>query len=266
LKTPNDHTSQKSSAEIDSFRGLWKGGYYEGDPFDPFGSSSYGISGYISVLYATYLTCIRPYVNSSTIALEIGPGRGAWTKTFLQAREVWCLDVLSAQHNRFWEYVGDARNVKYVQVSDLSCSILPDYHFDYLFSFGTFVHLSFKSVSEYMGNLYPKLKAGANCFVMVADYEKYARAMDNTRDALRVLDAFIMGKSLPGKILKVWLKRRQRAVKSIRNFDKDDDPFPGRFYHSGIDRTCEMLERAGYRVLLSDVGVVPRDPIVHFTK
>ncbi len=51
--------------EIDSFRGtwkgrpLWEGGYYEGDPLDPVGRSSYGAGGYISVLHAVYLTCVH---------------------------------------------------------------------------------------------------------------------------------------------------------------------------------------------------------------
>lgn len=68
----------------DSFKALWRGGYYEGDPLDPVGPSSYGQFGYVSGLYLTYLVCIKPYVGPNTTVLEIGPGRGAWTRCFVR--------------------------------------------------------------------------------------------------------------------------------------------------------------------------------------
>ncbi len=49
--------------------------------------------------------------------------------------------------------------------------MLPDNKFSYLFSFGCFCHISFDGITEYMKKLFPKLREGANCFVMVADYE-----------------------------------------------------------------------------------------------
>jgi hypothetical protein len=98
--------------ELESFRDIWHGGFFEGDPLDPMGISIYGILGYMSVIHIIYLYCICPYVIQETSALEIGPGRGAWTRTMLRARDVWCLDALSAQHNRFWEYVDEQNREK----------------------------------------------------------------------------------------------------------------------------------------------------------
>ena len=57
------------------------GGYFEGDPLDPNGAGAI-ITG-MSVLYATTLCCIKPYVNADSMVLEIGAGRGAWTRTTL---------------------------------------------------------------------------------------------------------------------------------------------------------------------------------------
>ena len=58
---------------------LWQygiGGYFEGDPLNPFGQSRYpGRLALMSVLHVVYLTCIKPYVSEDTIALEIGPGK-----------------------------------------------------------------------------------------------------------------------------------------------------------------------------------------------
>ena len=81
--------SDKLKKELASFEGVWRGGYYEGDPLEPLSRSGYGQIGYISVVRATYLRCIKPYVNSETVAIEIGAGRGAWTRSMLTAKEVW---------------------------------------------------------------------------------------------------------------------------------------------------------------------------------
>jgi hypothetical protein len=105
----------------------------------------------MSTLHATYLCCIKPYVNQDTVALEIGPGRNAWTKTLLPACEVYALDALSAEHNDFYEYVGRHEHVKYFQVSDFKCEMLPDNYFNRwqclsLFSlFGILVNRKFLS-------------------------------------------------------------------------------------------------------------------------
>jgi hypothetical protein len=116
----------KLSHELMSFKHLWKGGYFEGDPLIPLGRSSYGQLNYMSVLHATYLRCIKPYIDSRSVVLEIGPGKGAWTKCMLSAREVWALDALPETHNGFYQYLGNPENVKYFQVSDFECSMLPE--------------------------------------------------------------------------------------------------------------------------------------------
>ena len=148
--------------EIARFEGLWEGGYYEGDPLRFLSRSNYGSYGYISILHATYLLCIKPYIKPETIALEIGPGRGGWTKALLPAKEIWALDALSAEYNQFYEYLNHPKNVKYIQVEDFSCKDLPENYFDYMFSFGCLCHVSFEGTTEYAKNLFDKLKSGAN--------------------------------------------------------------------------------------------------------
>src|SRR4051794_408332 len=115
---------------------VWPGGYFEGDPLDPMGTSTYGAFGYLSVLHAVYLMCIRPYVDPETRAIEIGPGRGAWTRTLLPAREVVVIDAVPADANGFWEYVGNRAHVQYLVDGAFDDVDLPEAHFDYLFSFG----------------------------------------------------------------------------------------------------------------------------------
>jgi hypothetical protein len=58
-----------------------------------------------------------------------------------------------------------------------------------------------------------------------------------------------------------WAHRDKRL-----NKNEDLLPCPGRWYHTGTLQGCEILRSAGYRILDCDVGVNPRDPIIHFQK
>ena len=257
--------NDKRTDELDSFRDLWKGGYFEGDPLNPMAKSGYRQLGFISILHATYLRCIKPYVNSHTVSLEIGPGRGAWTRALLPSSEVYALDALPEENNRFFEYLGYPKHVKYFQVEDFMCKMLPDDHFDYMFSFGCLCHVSFKGIKDYATNLYPKLKRGSNCFWMVADYDKHNSAISNL-SSLSMWNTLVPGshRYLPLKWLVSYLIKRE----GLRQLppDENDEPRPGRWYHAGVERTCSMLKEIGYQIVDPDVGTCLRDPIIHFTK
>jgi Methyltransferase domain len=253
------------SSEIAEFEGLWEGGYYEGDPTVPVAKSSYRNFGYISTLYATYLRCIRPYITPETVALEIGPGRGTWTKGLLPAKEIWVMDALSAEHNGFFEYLKQPENVKYLQVEDFECRDLPVDHFDYMFSFGCLCHVSFDGVTAYAENIFDKLKPGANCFWMVADkkqyerFRKYADHYDIWKQLAPVRSKMAIFRSFFDLFSKVMMP----------DFMKKDDfaeSQQGHWHDAGAERTCEMLESKGYKIIERDVGTVPRDPVIHFMK
>jgi hypothetical protein len=255
----------KLIAELDSFKDLWKGGYFEGNPLNPMAKSSYGQLGFISVLHATYLRCVKPYVNQHTVSLEIGPGRGAWTKTLLPSKEVYALDALPEERNGFFKYLGYPKNVQYFHVRDFKCEMLPNNFFDYMFSFGCLCHVSFDGIREYAVNIHPKLKSGSNCFWMVADYNKYNNTISNLKD-LSIWSTLMPGgrRYLPLKWLLSYLIKRENL--QFIHADGDDDPLARRWYHAGIERTCTMLEKSGYQIIDPDVGTLNRDPIIHFVK
>lgn len=77
----------RARLEIQAFHDNYPGGYCEGDPLDPMGRSSFGDGGYISMLHACYLLCIKPYVGpkmrgcwKSGRAEEHGPGAFGFSK------------------------------------------------------------------------------------------------------------------------------------------------------------------------------------------
>ena len=260
--------STRHKSEIEQFQGLWKGGYFEGDPLDPMAPSGYGHFGYLSCLHATYLRCIRPYVNENTRVLEVGPGRGAWTRCFIErkAKEIWALDALSADHNGFWDYVGRDPSVHYCQVEDNLCSMVPDGSIDYFFSFGTFCHISPQNINDYMKSIFVKMRPGAVGFVMIADYEKF-NAMLAAESKLSISRSFIGRRLLPIRML--WrllfsVIRTHKVAYLPRN--EDDSPSPGRWYNLGTADAVAMLQAIGFHVIDPDVGVNHRDPIIHFQK
>jgi hypothetical protein len=263
--------NNRLSRELQSFQEIWQGGYLEGNPIAPLSPSTYQQFGFISVLHATYLRCIKPYVNANTIAIELGPGRGAWTKSLLASKEVWALDAKSDEANGFSSYLDNPRNVKYVQVEDFSCKMLPNDYFDYMFSFGCLCHVSFEGITEYAANLFPKIKAGSHCFWMVADYDKYNSVLKNI-DECSIWRTFYPRQRLrtvPLRLLFSFLMKIERAWtpnQAVMAPDRDIDPSPGRWFHAGTERTCAMLERTGYEIVDPDVGTVLRDPVIHFRK
>jgi Methyltransferase domain len=259
-------TASRLDLHLTSFRSIWKGGFWTGDPLDRL-TSPYGLLGYVGVPYAITLRCIRPYITADTVALEIGPGRGAYTRAMLDARELWCLDALSAEHNAFWEYVGDQGHVHYVQVDDFSCEMLPDDAIDFVFSYDVLCHVPFDGIEAYATALLPKLRSRAHCFWMVADYAKYRRF---------IAERPSVAPALTSQIGRPWLRRAVERVtnhvedrqleKYRRHIELPEGPEGSWWYDAGTERTVAMLERVGYRVLDPDVEVDPRSPIVHFVR
>ena len=116
-------------------------------------------------------------------------------------------------------------------------------------------------------NLFPKMRRGAKCFWMFADYDKYNRAVASLDgrgpvSVPRTLNGWRY--SSRNRLRRVASARVHRPIPLVR--DGDSTPVPGRWYHAGAARMCAMLEENGYVVLDPDVGTCLRDPIVHFVR
>jgi hypothetical protein len=254
---------------LDQFSHLWAGGYYEGDPLDPMAESNYGIYGYNSALLTVYLACIRPYVHGRTVALEIGPGRGAWSKTILRRNpaKLYAVDAAPAEHTRFWEYVGRDPRVEYIVARDFTLSNIPNSSVDFFFSFGVFCHLRPEMCAAYVGSLASKMCPGANGFLMIADFDHYNRCLDEA-ERTSVLRFFL------SQSRKVWLptklalylswrlfRRKMDLARVSRQAEGDTD-----WYHWGLDAACASLTNHGFDIVDRDIRAISRDPIIHFRK
>jgi phospholipid N-methyltransferase len=258
------------------FGQAWSGGYYEGAPMDPMGASTYGVYGYNSVLYTIYSACIRPYITSDTVVLEIGPGRGAWTKTFLErnCRKVYAVDAAEAENTHFWEYVGKDSRAEYIVAHNCRLAEVPDDSIDFFFSFGVFCHLKPEMCEEYVQSLHSKMVRGGRGFLMIADFDKYEQCR---AEAGRLS----IGRFFAEQKRKVWMPAKLAYSIAWRYFRSKIDLEPvsrsqdknlwnssGNFgwYHWGVERACEAITRAGFEIIEPDIQVCQRDPVIHFKK
>lgn len=234
----------KLKKEIDLFSTVWKGGFFNDINKDP------------RKLYKIKEEVIDNFLKENMSVLEIGCGRGAWTKNMLKAKHIYTLDALSAEHNGFWEYVGSENKDKitYNKVYDFKCADIPDNSIDFLFSYDVFCHISYSGMKEYMKNLYPKLKKGAKCFVMVADYDKYKKS------------------GLWDKYINAWNKEKEmlgyNSLESmISDFDGDNVKNNRvRWFWYGNDRFCDVLRENNYQIIEKDMNLIEKDPICFFIK
>lgn len=273
---PHSKTSDETFFDKFSQPGLWEGGYFEGNPLDPMSPSSYGVYGYNSSLYTVYSACIRPYVGVETTALEIGPSRGAWTKAILArgCRKVYAVDVAPPEKTGFWRYIGPDPRAEYIVVRDFSLTDVPDNSIDYFFSFGVFCHLRPEMCEKYIVSLASKMRPGAHGFLMVADFDKFARCMANA-DHLTLGRIFETLSSKYWKPVKYSYMATWRFFRSGRRFSvpskADSENLAGcgtnaGWYHWGADAACAWIRQAGFTVVDSDMELVSRDPIIHFMR
>ncbi len=254
-----------TATELARYKEIWKGGYFGGDPLDPVGAREYGDMSLISVNHALYLAYVRPFIQPDTRVLEIGPGRGAWTRAMLGAREIWCADALSAEHNGFWNYVGieHAAKIHYREVSDFSLSFAPDGYFDFIFSFGAFCHITPEGQREYFKNAFAKARPGAQGVVMVADFDKFNAAYAKLSELRTMRVSFKGLKDSLRFNVGYWMGRLKGNIEQQKS---DRSVTPGRFYHAGVAETCAYLESVGWRVVTPDVGLNLRDVVIHFER
>ena len=261
---------------LKGFSRAFQGGFLEGSPLDPMTPSTLGVYGYNSVLYTVYSACIRPYITSETVVLEIGPGRGAWSKTFLARNccKLYAVDVADPEHTHFWGYVGRDPRAEYIVVDDLNLPGVPDDSIDFFFSYGVFCHLKPEMCEEYLLSMYRKMKRGGRGFLMIADFDKYERCRAN---ATRLSIGRFLAEQrrllwLPARLnySLLWRFFRKRvdleavSKSSDKNIWNPDGEFG--WYHWGVERACNAMTGAGFEIVESDVEVCQRDPVIHFKK
>lgn len=259
--------------EMELFRAaeLWDGGYLDSDPLEPVGWSSYSTTGFVSVYHATYLACIKPYVSAKTVAMEIGPGRGAWTKAILSrgAERVYALDVQARETNVIDSVLGDlVSKLDYIVVTDFSGQGVPDDAIDFFWSFGTFVHLSRGQQKAYYETIARKMKSGGIGFVQYADIPTWNRVVTNPAYHVHNVLAARLTPNNAEQMRDLLaaspvIAPRETVADHIADYEVPD---PGRYFYVGTDWVVETLKSVGLEVVDRSVFESLRDPVISFRK
>jgi SAM-dependent methyltransferase len=123
-----------------------------------------------------FMRAVRPHLERSSLVLELGPGRGSWTRALLRYVPDGAVHTVDYLDVSPWlppdEYGG--RLVCH-QVDDNSFSTVPDGTFDVFFSFGVLCHNTTAAIGEIMRAALPKMRAGAVAVHEYGDWHKLER-------------------------------------------------------------------------------------------
>ena len=116
------------------------------------------------------------------------------------------------------------------------------------------------------------MRPGSHGFLMIADYDKYNHCLDHADEVS--IKRFFMSRKIwiPAKLgySFTWNFFRARAdlirVSKAEDLDSSRDKSVTGWYHWGIDKACEAITRAGFKIIEQDMEIVARDPVVHFAK
>jgi len=115
---------------------------------------------------------LTPYIISpNTTLVEIGPGGGRWTRYMLNAKQIYAVDyhqdILNELKSNF-----SKTNITYVKNNGDDFPNIKAGSVDFLFSFGTFVHLDIDIIDRYLRNMKPLLHRDSNVVIQYSDKTK----------------------------------------------------------------------------------------------
>ena len=132
---------------------------------------------------------LLPYVNPEHVAVEIGPGGGRWTRYMLGFRKLYVVDyhseILAELSKNF-----SRPNIIPIKNDGTDFPGIEPGSVDFLFCFGTFVHLELNLIDAYLQSIKAIVKPGANIVLHYGDKNKIMAQIDptfsnNTPDIMR---------------------------------------------------------------------------------
>ena len=232
--------NNKLDTEIQSFKGIWKDGFRTG--YQSL-RNQMGIEEYLT-----------QQLTDNEICLEIGCGGGQWSRhLYSLVKSLHCTDILSPEHNKFWEYIGLEKKDKitYHTVTDSLLTPISNESLDFVFTYDVFCHLSLSTIDSYLENLYKKCKSGCKLLIMYADVHKFLKSEP------RHIKNF-------EKEFNVFNDIEKLKITMID--DCDGKAKKGRWYWIGIDNFIKLCEKHGFTILERDLNIDKTNPLTLFCK
>lgn len=120
-----------------------------------------------------FFKAIYPYIKPNSTVLELGPGKGSWSRAILKYIPHGKLHTVDFQDVEKWlkpeNYSG--RLICH-RVKDNSFSFCENEQFDFFWSFGVLCHNNKEDIKELFLNSLPKMKPGGIAVHQYADWKK----------------------------------------------------------------------------------------------
>lgn len=150
------------------------------------------IPGNLSKVIERY---IQPFVNEQSVVVEIGAGGGRWTQYLTAARELHLVE-LNAQ---FFPYLSVRfshvrEKLAFHETTGFELAGLEASSVDFVFSFGTFVHIEPEGIDAYLAEVRRVMKDGAIAVIHYSDTtKKFFRDLEESeRGAFSNMDRWKM--------------------------------------------------------------------------
>jgi Methyltransferase domain len=115
---------------------------------------------------------VLPYVNAQHDALEIGPRGGRWSRYLLGFRTLTAIDYHSELLDELKRNFGAHRHIRFIKNNGTDFPGVDLHSIDYVYSFGTFVHLDFNLIEAYLDSIKAIIKPTANIVIQYSDKTK----------------------------------------------------------------------------------------------
>lgn len=151
---------------------------------------------------------VLPYVNSGQHAVEIGPGGGRWTRYLLGFGKLYVVDYHTELLDELKKNFNESK-MTFIKNNGTDFPNIGEKSIDYLFSFGTFVHLDTDLIDAYLKNMKSILKPGANLVLHYSDKTKIMAQLiesfsDNTPEKMRQMVLSAGYKILEEDLTTMW--------------------------------------------------------------
>ncbi|NEQ97123.1 MAG: class I SAM-dependent methyltransferase [Cyanothece sp. SIO2G6] len=178
-----------------------------------------------------FMEAIATYLRPDSRVLELGPGRGSWSRAILKYIPNGKLHTIDFQDVSQWldvDQYGGRLTCHTVTENSFAC--VADDTFDFFWSFGVLCHNNVEQIEQILGNALNKVKVGGIAIHQYADWSK--------------LDDF------------GW--ERGNVPKSFQDLPDDEIWWP----RNNRATMVAISHRAGWDVLDPDLGLLERDSMV----
>jgi SAM-dependent methyltransferase len=183
-----------------------------------------------------FFRAVAPFLAPDSKVLELGPGKGSWTRAILKFVPKGEVQTIDFQDVSQWIRPADFPGRLFChRVKDNSFACVPDGHFDFLWSFGVLCHNNQEYLREILRNSLPKMKPGGVAVHQFGDWHKL--------DALN------------------WHWRW--GIPALFKGKKDDDIWWPR---NDATTMARLATEAGWQVVSPDLGLVRRDSMIHLRR